>query len=247
MKNSLYFALGLLLLFTSCKKDQPATSSVGTLQVKFQNLWGTDTFALDSNFLHPITLDTMKFTTFNYYTSNFKLQTTNGNWISIPNSYMLIKQNAVGSETIQFTNVPIGNYQAISILFGVDSLHNVSGAQSGVLAPAEGMFWSWNTGYIMAKAEGLSPQSTSGEFAFHLGGFSGTYSVVHERTFNFNGSILNVTASTSPVLNMNANVAAMFDQTPGLATSFNVQSVGTKSKSMAESFTLGWAFSSLQN
>jgi hypothetical protein len=247
MKNTLYLGLFLLLIASSCKKDDTPEATVGSLTLKFQNLWGTDTFHLDSSYVHPITLDTMKFTTYNYYISNFKLQTTSGNWVSIPNAYMLIKQGTPGSESMQFANVPAGEYQAISILFGVDSLHNVSGAQSGVLAPSEGMFWSWNTGYIMAKSEGLSPQSSSGEFAFHLGGFSGTYSVIHERIFSFNGNTLKITSSSAPKIQMNANVAAMFDQTPGLATSFNVQSVGTKSKSMAESFTLGWAFSSLQN
>lgn len=74
------------------------------------------------------------------------------------------------------TQIKIGvlpyTYNKISFTLGVDSTHNVSGAQAGALDPAKGMFWTWNTGYIMAMLEGTSPVSTaSGKFAYHIGGF----------------------------------------------------------------------------
>jgi hypothetical protein len=58
-------------------------------------------------------------------------------------------------------------------LLGVDSIKNVSGTQTGALDPLQGMFWTWNTGYIMAKLEGTSPEAaTAGHrFTYHIGGF----------------------------------------------------------------------------
>jgi pyruvate/2-oxoglutarate dehydrogenase complex dihydrolipoamide acyltransferase (E2) component len=69
--------------------------------------------------------------------------------------------------------VPVGTYTAIEYTIGVDSTRNVSGAQTGALAPSNGMFWSWLTGYIFIKAEGTSPESgaSNGEFKYHIGGF----------------------------------------------------------------------------
>jgi hypothetical protein len=56
---------------------------------------------------------------------------------------------------------------------GVDSIRNVSGIQTGALDPLHGMFWTWNSGYIMAKLEGVSESAnTAGHsFTFHVGGF----------------------------------------------------------------------------
>jgi hypothetical protein len=47
----------------------------------------------------------------------------------------------------------------IRFLLGVDSARNVSGIQTGALDPARGMFWTWNSGYVMAKIEGSSPSA----------------------------------------------------------------------------------------
>jgi hypothetical protein len=52
-------------------------------------------------------------------------------------------------------------------------MRNVSGIQSGALDPMKGMFWTWNSGYIMAQLEGTSPlANTAGKrFIYHIGGF----------------------------------------------------------------------------
>src|SRR5690606_2936849 len=68
---------------------------------------------------------------------------------------------------------------------GVDSLRNVSGAQTGALDPVHGMFWDWNTGYIMAKFEGNAPASPSnGKLLYHVGGFSGEHNTLQRVTLN---------------------------------------------------------------
>ena len=42
---------------------------------------------------------------------------------------------------------------------GVDSLRNVTGVQTGALDPAMDMYWTWNTGYVMAKLEAAAQQA----------------------------------------------------------------------------------------
>ena len=100
---------------------------------------------------------------------------------------------------------------------GIDSLHNVSGAQAGALSLASGMFWDWNSGYIMLKAEGDSPNSPTGKFALHLGGFSGTNNIVTVKTAEF-GKTVKVTNGTTPTMTFTVNPARLWHTSPGLAT-----------------------------
>lgn len=79
-------------------------------------------------------------------------------------------------------------YDSITFLIGVDSLHNVSGAQTGALDPVNDMFWTWNSGYVMAKLEGNSSSSPqmNQKFEYHIGGYSGKHNVVKKLSFRFN-------------------------------------------------------------
>lgn len=81
------------------------------------------------------------------------------------------------TEQVIHTSVPEGEYFYLEFLLGVDSARNVSGVQSGALDPLKGMFWTWNSGYIFAKLEGTSPQSTQpgNKVEYHIGGFRHPY------------------------------------------------------------------------
>lgn len=73
-------------------------------------------------------------------------------------------------------NVPLRQqYDEIRLLIGTDSLSNVSGVQAGALDPANGMYWSWQSGYINIKVEGYSSRSPTRKhkFQYHLGGYQG--------------------------------------------------------------------------
>lgn len=61
----------------------------------------------------------------------------------------------------------------MDFLLGVDSTNNVSGAMDGDLDPLAGMYWTWQSGYINFKIEGLLKLKDSAEFDIicHLGGF----------------------------------------------------------------------------
>jgi hypothetical protein len=61
-------------------------------------------------------------------------------------------------------------------------LKNVSGIQTGTLDPAKGMFWTWNTGYVMAKLEGNSPAANTPQhsFSYHVGGYKQNEQTIRE-------------------------------------------------------------------
>ena len=62
----------------------------------------------------------------------------------------------------------------VQLLFGVDSLLQRGGVMDGDLDPVHGMYWTWQSGYIQFKLEGLLRDS-AGErkLELHLGGFEG--------------------------------------------------------------------------
>lgn len=247
MKKLINLLALAMLLTTACKKeenktDNNTTATKGSFKIEFEHVWGMNLapFSLNQWLVHPMTSDSMKFTTLKYYVSNIKLKNTGGEWISIPESYYLIDASVANGNEIEIKDVPSDDYTELSYMIGVDSARNVSGIQSGALAPSNGMFWSWTTGYIMIKAEGESPQSASGNFEFHLGGFTGDFNVVSTKTTNFNGSVMKVNQNSKPVVHLMVN-PARFRHTLGSLSNGNttVHMPGQAAKTMADDFT-GW-------
>jgi hypothetical protein len=56
---------------------------------------------------------------------------------------------------------------------GVDSIYNTAGVLTGDLDPMLGMFWTWNTGYINARLEGISDsaRAPAHRFTWDVGGY----------------------------------------------------------------------------
>jgi hypothetical protein len=244
---------GLILLgistalsLTFCKKKPVNGVETGTVTLELSHFWDDSVFQLNEIFVNPETADTFNFQTFNYYISNIQLKNAAGNWITVPNSYYLINLSDISTTSMTLKNVPKGEYTAISILFGIDSLHNISGAQEGVLSPINGMFWSWNSGYIMLKMEGITPNSTTGSFSFHLAGFEGTNSIVHRKEISFNSEKA-VVSNTSPKVSLSINTDQIWKESPSISTIYFVESVGKDSKEMSKAFTNGWEFSHIVN
>lgn len=246
-------ALGIALL-ASCKKDDPPaptptpTPTTGSVKVEFDFVFGMGMlpFALGQEFTHPVTGDQLTFSEYRFYLSNVQLRRSDGTWWVEPESYRII--NAANAEGRSFTiaNVPTGNYTAMRYTLGVDSTRNVSGAQTGALSPANGMFWSWNTGYIMLKVEGTSPQSPNQGFSFHLGGFSGANSIVSPRETDLAGNTLTVGSGTR-VVKFRANAARLWHNTAtSVATVHTVHMPGTVARDMAYGFWDGILFTGIE-
>lgn len=106
-----------------------------------------------------------------------------------------------------------GTYAGIRLTIGVDSALNNSGAQTGSLDPLRGMFWTWNTGYIMAKLEGSSPdaQTPNKVFEYHIGGFEGPDKVMQQATVDFPSGDLVLEENGSTQIDMQADCNTWFN------------------------------------
>lgn len=230
--------LSLSLLLVSCKKDDPVVPPIiGKMHVAIEHVWGPAEipFEFGVPYVHSITGDTLSFTTLRYYFTNIKLKDKNGNWWAQPESYFIVDHSNAASMLIELDSVPVGEYEAISFTFGVDSARNVSGAQIGALSAANAMFWSWTTGYIMIKAEGLSPQSSFGNFSFHLGGFSGPDKAVHTRDQNFSQSIY-ISETSSHTAYVRVNPSKLWDGGTSVTTTAVIHVPGQLAGEMSYNF-----------
>lgn len=217
MKNFVS-ALLLLMMITfvvvSCKKDPTDTTptdpstTFGSLKLKFKNMAGDSLLVLNSAQYTNAANDTFMVSKFDYYISNIKLIKTDQSSFSETESYHLLKASAGSSLEFTIENVPAGTYSGIEFMIGVDSARNVSGAQTGALDPANGMFWSWNTGYIMAKFEGTTTNNVSVQF--HIGGFTGSNNVLKKVNPSFGNQTVTVASSTTPAIIVEADVLEWF-------------------------------------
>ena len=192
------FLLITLVAFAACKKDEPANSYPVT--ISFQNKAGDAYLSLNSTYTNPFG-ENITITNFKYYITNISFITTNGTETRIPDSYFLVDEKSPASKTITLT---AGNnaFKGMRFLIGVDSTRNVSGVQSGALDPVNGMFWTWNTGYIQAKLEGSSPLSPEpfSEVTYHIGGFKTGENTVREISLNFPQTLTLTSTATSEVI-----------------------------------------------
>jgi hypothetical protein len=251
------FCIIVVIIFLfSCQKDepnpnpsQPATAT-GTLKVKYHAFVGTDSLIINNNYVNA-NGDTFNVNMLKYYISNVSLTKNDGSTFIVPSSYYLVGHNYYQENEIVLSGIPEGSYQKINFLIGVDSAANVSGAQAGDLDPAKGMFWNWNTGYIMSRLEGYSPTSTAvgNKIIFHIGGYKGLYNSIRNISINFNGNTALVSPNSSPVLNIKNDISEWF-KTPNTISFSSINTImfsSVASKNIADNYSDAFTFISLQN
>lgn len=248
MKNIKIFGLALiaLSLTTACKKDKKTTTttpSTDVVTLKIEHTWSDSLeFALNETLVHPTTGDSLNFVTFKYYISNIRLKKADGTWWVQPDSYHLLDLTNGTTPEVALNNVPFGEYTDIEYVLGVDSTRNVSGAQTGDLSTSLGMFWSWNSGYIMLKAEGTSPDAGMGSFSFHLGGFSGANNIVTTKTHNFTGNNLTVAGNGNCQIHLSASPEALWSTAGSVSGTSMIHMPGSGAVTMATDFYSSFEF-----
>ncbi len=162
-----------------------------TLQIQFHNFAGNEILKLDDATYTNELGQSFTVSNFKYYIGKIKLLNENDIAVEV-NTYHLIKEDEPETKSIQLHNIPKGIYKSVSFILGVDSIDNCSGAQSGALDPVNGMFWTWNTGYIFLKLEGNAQASKSpgNIFEYHIGGFKSPNNCIRKVNLTFEKPLL---------------------------------------------------------
>ncbi len=214
------------VLFIACQKeDEIGPNDKNNFSIEFDNRIGDQKLVLGTSKATNASGEDFTVTTLNYFVSNIELTKDNGQKISFPDKYFLVKQSDETSLTITLTDVPAANYINLKYTIGVDSVKSISDINQriGVLDPAsygnDNMYWSWNSGYIFFKMEGissLSPANSAGlnKYQFHIGGFGGKSSITPNNIRSINlplNTPATVRKDIAPVAHIIFDVSKVFN------------------------------------
>ena len=234
--------IAISLIICACQKEFSGniTPVPGkTVTIHFHGLVGSDPLvygnAYANDFDEPFTVHQFKF-----YLHAIELRAADAEQGHYKGTdYYLIDFNDPSTSTINI-EVPDGKYEELTFILGVDSARNVSGAQAGALDPAKGMFWTWNSGYIMAKLEGHSTfaNNAAQKFEYHIGGFQGEFQVVQKISLSFALQPLDLGSGSSGGIVVNADVNRWFNgPTPiTIATNPVCMTPGSLAKQVAQNY-----------
>ncbi|MDX2195060.1 MAG: MbnP family protein [Cytophagales bacterium] len=235
MKNIIMriLLISVSLYLISCGNDHADApkATTGQIKINFDNVVGSSQLVLDKEYTNShgekYKVDILK-----YYISNICLKKADGLWYTHlqDSSYFLIDESH--GTYVNLNNVPFDTYSELKFTVGVDSLRSTMDAskRKGVLDPAEGMYWSWNSGYIFLMMEGTSPSvsvsgvhttsgshhqrvESEGRYRFHIGGFGGysskTINNLRSTTLAMpNGAT--VSGTNTPSIHLIVDVAKVF-------------------------------------
>lgn len=245
-------AAAIMLLSASCKKESTPefqAGDKGSLDIEFDNVVGSTNLQLTTGSYTNANGDAFTVTLFKYYISNIVLKNQDGTTYTVPkdSSYFLIDE-AASSQLITLNNIPAGNYTGVDFVIGVDSLKCTAplDQRTGALDPsaaAADMYWSWNSGYIFVKMEGVSTVATSSDkkFRYHIGGFGGysstTINNIKKASLTIPG---NATAQVRKDKAENPHIHIMADASKVMNGSTNV-SIAANSTVMFSAFSVNIA------
>jgi hypothetical protein len=205
-----------LIITVSCKKEGSVDNNMtgnSDLKIEFKAVIDNDVLIIGKSYQNGFAED-YSVKTFKFYIHGVELSDsrTNSTVKLDKNDHYLVNTNDPSAASV-ILHVSPSAYDGISFIVGVDSIRNTSGAQTGALDPAQGMFWTWSTGYIMAKLEGNSPLATTPNnvIEYHIGGFKGGESVLRRVSLKFpSGLVSNVKPGRQSTVTITADVNRWF-------------------------------------
>lgn len=234
MKKYVWIVVSSAFLYlTACQKEsvEPIDSSIkNTVSLEFENRVGGQSLLLVNQTYQNAQGESFTISKLNYFISNVSLKNTSGQVITFNDQYFLLRAEQKNTLVPILKEVPSGDYTEITFTIGVDSIKSISPVEQrvGSLDPAsygdDNMYWSWNSGYIFFKMEGISsaaPVNTAGEqkFQYHVGGFGGRTAVTANNlqrvTLPLPG-ILQVRKSIAPTIHLIADISKVFNGTKSI-------------------------------
>jgi hypothetical protein len=149
-----------------------------------------------------------------FYVGKITPEYTESGFSQVPSSYYLIDFSDSSSTTINLPAFSGSACNGLRFQLGIDSADQTQGAQTGVLDPAKGMFWTWNSGYQSFKIEGYSPLSSQPAhiIAYHIGGYREPFSTIWKiKISTTNDEVFRITRVNKFILEIPIEMDYFFD------------------------------------
>jgi len=163
--------LPILLCFVSWKGF-----AQGLASLTFIPMWQGKTISVDNVFSIGNSGDSLRITALRFYVCNIQFESENKVVWSSGDEHFLIDVFEKDGTGI-LTKLPTSStVDFLSFIIGVDSTLQTNGAHSGELDPIQGMYWSWQSGYINWKLEAeVIHAGQSNAIQWHVGGYRAPY------------------------------------------------------------------------
>ncbi len=161
-KIQFFTVLMLVFALVSCKdknkeeENTPATPTTAKLIVHFKPMWGDEPFNMQQVYFDDFG-NRIRSDKFMQYFSGIKLQNVSDEYVVLKDFYLADFYNQIDFAF----DVEPGNYDHFNFDIGVPAAYNKDQDPAQYpndhplsVAGSQGMFWTWNTGYIFLKFEG---------------------------------------------------------------------------------------------
>lgn len=151
-------------------------SQNGFISIHLMPRIGGVTLQAEKKYYLPAIKDSISISELKFYVSNVKLL-MNEKVMATSDDFFLLDIHNESSFQIQIKTKKNKKFNKLKFCVGIDSVTNISGARGGVLDPTNGMYWTWQSGYINFKLEGRSAVCSTRNhvFQFHIGGYQKPY------------------------------------------------------------------------
>ncbi|MEQ8237972.1 MAG: hypothetical protein RIA69_02110, partial [Cyclobacteriaceae bacterium] len=161
IRNILY--VSAIIIIGACSNNDELISTHGSIELKFDNIVGSQSSGiieqpLSQNYPFQTAMgQAYNLTLVKYIISEIVLEGPNGVYYvdsmnvstDFLSGYYLINESEPDSRNIILQNIPAGTYNKVTFTMGV----NEEGVTQGTGIFLDGMFWTWNSGYIALKVE----------------------------------------------------------------------------------------------
>lgn len=152
----------------------------------FQPMFGDSTLVLSTYSYKLNDKDSIQFDVLKFYISGIEFLNKGKPVWKEENSFHLIDASQEKTMSVILKRSSSIICDQIKFNIGIDSTINVSGAMGGDLDPTKGMYWTWQSGYINFKLEGISNvcKSKNQEFQYHVGGYESPFNAFQTVTLD---------------------------------------------------------------
>jgi hypothetical protein len=229
-KNYFSILLGFfILLFSNLPlyaQNHTASFKKQTIQLQFQATLNNQPLVLGQRVFVPLLNDSLRIDRLRFYLSDISFSDASGNKENVEQFFLIDLEDTV-SLSRELLLKTVHQWSGIHFKIGVDSVTQLKGAQGGDLDPMHGMYWSWRSGYINFKCEGISPicPGRNNAFVFHIGGFQAPFNTIQSVSLPVYSDTVMIQIDLTPLLTLSS-----------ITQNYQVMSPSTKAMTFANQF-----------
>jgi hypothetical protein len=171
--RTVFFCVSLFFLATASVCSQTEVS------IQFVPCWKDGQVISANQIIADSSIDSLLLNTLRFYLHNVELSYQGKQVWTSGKEHFLVDAMDDSRRSIELLLAEGLEYDELSFIVGVDSSLQVNGAHSGVLDPLQGMYWTWQSGYIHWKLEAEAKIGGKREaITWHVGGYRQTFNTL---------------------------------------------------------------------